>query len=159
MTVPFRYPAEPHVRKHEPKGYADYASYRPWLRDEFSFRCVYCLFRERWGLLRRTFEIDHFLPVSLNPDESADYRNLVYACGFLANASKGKRMLPAPCRVLVDASVRVHEDGTIHANDLEARRLVRMLGLDCLPDSPNSGCFGSGSSNWRERATRNCIGD
>ncbi len=37
---PFIYPARPHTRRHGPQGYAGYASYRPWLRDEFSFRCV-----------------------------------------------------------------------------------------------------------------------
>jgi hypothetical protein len=29
-------------------GYADTDSYRPWLRDEFAFRCVFCLVREQW---------------------------------------------------------------------------------------------------------------
>jgi hypothetical protein len=47
MTA-FNYPAEPHLRRHGPRGYADAASYRPWLRDEFAFRSVYCLFREQW---------------------------------------------------------------------------------------------------------------
>jgi hypothetical protein len=36
MTA-FTYPAEPHRRRHGPQGYADAASYRPWLRDEFAF--------------------------------------------------------------------------------------------------------------------------
>ena len=49
MTDPFSYPAAAHVRRHGPQGYADYPSYLPWLRDEFSFRCVYCLLREQWG--------------------------------------------------------------------------------------------------------------
>lgn len=71
MTSPFRYPAAAHVRRHGPQGYADYASYRPWLRDEFAFRCVYCLLREQWGLVRGTFAIDHFLPASVNPEQVA----------------------------------------------------------------------------------------
>ena len=45
----FVYPEVPHSRRHGPKGYADCYQYHPWLRDEFSFRCVYCLSRERWG--------------------------------------------------------------------------------------------------------------
>ena len=49
----FRYPAVPHARRHGPRGYADAESYRPWLRDEFTFRCVYCLFREQWGRSRQ----------------------------------------------------------------------------------------------------------
>ena len=60
MSAPFDYPA-PHLRRHGPMGYADYASYRPWLRDEFSFRCVYCLLREQWGRVRGLFDLDHFL--------------------------------------------------------------------------------------------------
>jgi hypothetical protein len=46
---PFDYPAVPLVRSHGPLGYSDYESYRAWLRDEFAFRCVYCLSREQWG--------------------------------------------------------------------------------------------------------------
>ena len=49
MTVPFVYPSTPHQRRHGPRGYADYGTYRPWLRDEFCFRCVFCLLREQWG--------------------------------------------------------------------------------------------------------------
>ena len=41
--TPFAYPSDPHQRMHGPAGYKDYAQYKPWLRDEFTFRCVYCL--------------------------------------------------------------------------------------------------------------------
>ena len=44
----FQYPRSALIRRHGPRGYADYVSYKPWLRDEFLFRCVYCLSRERW---------------------------------------------------------------------------------------------------------------
>jgi hypothetical protein len=37
MTAPFTYPATPEGRRRGPGGYADYESYRPWLRDEFAF--------------------------------------------------------------------------------------------------------------------------
>ena len=40
---PFDYPVASHQRRHGPRGYSQPESYRPWLRDEFSFRCVYCL--------------------------------------------------------------------------------------------------------------------
>lgn len=129
MSFPFQYPAEPRIRRHGPIGYADYASYRPWVRDEFSFRCVYCLFREQWGLVRRTFGIDHFLPVSLHPEAVVDYHNLVYACAA-CNDAKGAQILPDPCAVLVDKVVSVYDDGTIHARTPQAQFLIRMLGLD-----------------------------
>ena len=44
----FQYPSSPYTRRHGPCGYSDHTSYKPWLRDEFTFRCVYCLARERW---------------------------------------------------------------------------------------------------------------
>ena len=57
---PFVYPAQPHRRRHGPRGYAGYESYRDWLRDEFSFRCVYCLNHEQWVIAKGAFAIDHF---------------------------------------------------------------------------------------------------
>src|SRR5581483_1459836 len=111
MTA-FTYPAQPHVRRHGPQGYADYPSYRPWLRDEFTFRCVYCLVREQWGRVRRTFDIDHFLPVAQHPDEGTNYDNLLYSCAT-CNASKGSQRGHDPCQVFLRADVRVAADGSI----------------------------------------------
>ena len=51
----FDYPANRQERRHGPSGYASYESYRPWLRDEFEFRCVYCLKRETWGQVTGDF--------------------------------------------------------------------------------------------------------
>lgn len=129
MTPPFAYPRLPHVRRHGPRGYADYPSFRPWLRDEFAFRCVYCLRREQWGLVRGTFAVDHFLPVAVRPELTADYDNLVYACAT-CNTAKGARELPDPAEVLLRDDIRVAEDGTIGSDTPEGRRLIRVLGLD-----------------------------
>jgi hypothetical protein len=129
MTPPFAYPLLPHARRHGPRGYADYASFRPWLRDEFTFRCAYCLRREQWGLVRGTFAIDHFLPAAVRPDLATEYDNLVYACAT-CNAAKADRELPDPAEVLLRDDARVAEDGTIEADTPEARRLIRVLGLD-----------------------------
>jgi hypothetical protein len=41
LTV-FAYPRAARSRRHGPCGYAHYSLYKPWLRDEFQFRCVYC---------------------------------------------------------------------------------------------------------------------
>src|SRR5689334_17125465 len=99
MTTPFLYPARPHTRRHGPIGYTDLASFRPWLRDEFSFRCVYCLLREQWGRVRGIYEIDHFLPVVHQAQLTLDYANLLYACAT-CNAAKGGRDVPDPLIVL-----------------------------------------------------------
>jgi hypothetical protein len=99
------------------------------LRDEFTFRCVYCLRREQWGLVRGTFAVDHFLPAAVRPDLATEYDNLVYACAT-CNTAKSDRELPDPAEVLVRDDVRVAEDGTIEGDTPEARRLIRVLGLD-----------------------------
>jgi hypothetical protein len=129
MSAPFEYPLAPHARRHGPQGYADYASFRPWLRDEFSFRCVYCLLREQWGLVRSIYAIDHFLPVAHHPASVTDYDNLLYAC-VTCNTAKGARAVPDPLAVLTSAVVRVAKDGTIQAGNPEAARLIELLGLD-----------------------------
>ena len=128
MTA-FRYPLAPHVRRHGPRGYADVESYRPWLRDEFAFRCAYCLFREQWGRVKAGFALDHFLPVSVFPGNQGVYGNLIYAC-VACNQSKGTLLLPDPTQVLVDEAVFVGDDGRIEGTTREARRLIRLLGLD-----------------------------
>ena len=43
LPAPFAYPTTPHTRRHGPRGYKNYKEYKPFLRDEFAFRCVYCL--------------------------------------------------------------------------------------------------------------------
>src|ERR1043166_7359905 len=125
----FTYPAGPHARRHGPRGYAGYDSYRPWLRDEFAFRCVFCLLREQWGRVRGTFDIDHFLPVASHPEHERTYDNLLYSCAT-CNAAKGRQIVPDPTQALLAGDVQVKEDGTIEGRTPAARRLIRVLGLD-----------------------------
>lgn len=88
MSGLFEYPANGHVRRHGPQGYASHESYCPWLRDEFAFRCVFCLNRESMGHELGEFAIDHFLPVAFRPDLATDYDNLLYVCTG-CNLAKG----------------------------------------------------------------------
>ena len=88
------YPADSHERRHGPLGYVDYKSYKPWLRDEFTFRCVYCLWREAWCADGdSSFGVDHVRPRALHPEQSCDYDNLVYAC-CRCNSVKQDVLLP-----------------------------------------------------------------
>ena len=48
LPQPFAYPTKAHDRRHGPRGYTHPEPFKLWLRDEFQFRCVYCLVRERW---------------------------------------------------------------------------------------------------------------
>ena len=129
MAAAFRYPTRPHVRKHSPQGYADYASYRPWLRDEFTFRCVYCHTREQWGQVKGMYDLDHFVPQAYEPQKRAQYGNLLYACKA-CNGAKGDQTTPDPSQVLTSDDVQVYADGSIQGLSAEAERLVWLLGLD-----------------------------
>jgi hypothetical protein len=129
----FAYPAEPHRRKHGPTGYTDYESYRDWLRDEFSYRCVFSLFRETWPQTR--FHIDHLISQNERPDLVCDYDNLILLEGRL-NLVKGKRRVPDPCKVALGKCLLVctsgERIGCIEACDGSkvGEQIIRVLRLD-----------------------------
>ncbi len=127
MTHAFTYPPGPLVRRHGPAGYKDHRPYRPWLRDDFTFRCVYCLVRERWGRVTGEFGLDHFVPQVLEPDKAADYENLLYACH---TCNQGRHMLPDASLSLTSANLRVYPDGTLKGLSADAERVIRVLCLN-----------------------------
>ena len=132
VTV-FDYPHTQHVRRHGPSGYADYDSYRDWLRDEFSFRCVFCLRREQWDRCLATFHIDHFVSQHAEPEKSLDYDNLLYVCAS-CNSVKGSLTVPDPCEVKYGECLRVLDDGRIDALNPTGQLLVGLLALNA-PDA------------------------
>src|ERR1051325_2301343 len=85
---PFDYPVKSHKRRHNPSAYRDYHSFKSFLRDEFIFRCVYCLSRETWNLNDDFFGVEHFQPKRDNWRETGGYFNLLYACNH-CNSAKG----------------------------------------------------------------------
>ena len=126
---PFRYPQSPLRRKHGPIGYSKYQHYRPWLRDEFDFRCVYCLKREQWGSHDSDHELDHQVAKSIAPKLCRKYTNLAYSCAN-CNRRKGAKRLPAPEYLGYGACMEVLHDGRIvHHNEL-GERLIDELALD-----------------------------
>jgi hypothetical protein len=106
-----------------------YDSYRPWLRDEFDFRCVYCLKRETWGQVTSEFELDHFAPQTLDPQLRLDYFNLVYACQR-CNSVKRDQTVGDPYRLLRSTLTATLPDGSLRALDRDTQRLVRQLDLN-----------------------------
>jgi hypothetical protein len=132
--MPFIFATEPHVRKHGPGGYDRYQTYKDWLRDEFNFRCVYCLERERWypnG--QASFGVDHVRPKG-NAEYAhliCHYPNLVYACNR-CNSAKQDRILIDPCNVAFADHLQIDEEGEIVGLTVEGRRLINILGLDLL---------------------------
>ena len=128
----FNYPETRTKRIHGPVGYSSYESFRPWLRDEFTFRCVYCLKRETWGQVTGDFELDHFHPQSFAAERSLDYFNLVYACRR-CNLVKLAQRVEDPLTVLSSDGVTTLPDGTLTSDRRDAIRLIRQLDLN----SPN----------------------
>ncbi len=125
----YAYPREPHVRRHGPSGWKTYRRYQPWLRDDFAFRCVFCLVRERWNDMRRSFHIDHFLPQALRPDLGHEYTNLLLLCPS-CNETKRTALVPDPCQIALAACLQVRSDGTIEALNTDGERLILELALD-----------------------------
>ncbi len=125
----FDYAEPQEQRRHGPAGYAAYESYRPWLRDEFDFRCVYCLQRETWGRITSEFELDHFEPQSMNPQLRLDYLNLVYSCRR-CNAVKRNQTVADPFILLRATHVTPLPDGSLRPNDSDTQRLIRQLDLN-----------------------------
>jgi hypothetical protein len=127
---PFHYPDAPHTRRHGPQGYVYHESYRPWLRDEFAFRCVYCLARERWGKGHYGFQVDHLMPQSIDSSRAQDYDNLFYACATCNKMKSDAEDVPDPCLTAFGHCVTVHDDGTISAINSLGIMLIKILRLD-----------------------------
>lgn len=128
----FDYPTQKHVRRHGPVGYSDYESYREWLRDEFCFRCVFCLRREQWWPGGSSFHIDHFVPQAINPNLKCEYDNLLYVCAT-CNSKKSDLDVPNPCEFALGECVVVLPDGKIESRNETGELLIDLLRLDDHP--------------------------
>ena len=130
LPVPFVYPPEEHRRRHCPAGYRNYKAFKPWLRDDFTFRCVYCLFREAWYPdWQSSFSVDHIVPQVSAPDRVCDYENMVYACTACNSAKQDVEVLD-PTASSLREHLRVRDDGSIDALTVEGQDLIDQLGLD-----------------------------
>ncbi len=127
-TQPYAYPARPHRRRHGPAGYSTYESYRPWLEDEFTFRCIYCLNRKVWSPTN-IWAIDHLISQDEDPRLVCDYNNLVFACQF-CNQQKLANRVPDPCRVAYGNCLHVESDGKVMPLNRHGERLVNVIRLN-----------------------------
>jgi hypothetical protein len=76
-------------RRSHPPVYGNYKQYKPLLREEFNYRCAYCLLHEGQEGLGggfHNFQIDHFRPVQTFPALVSVYANLYYACRWCNRA-------------------------------------------------------------------------
>ena len=130
------YPRTPHSRRHGPRGDTETRAYKPWLRDEFTFQCVFCLIRERWrpdG--QEEFVVDHITPRSaytdsVDPSRIHDYDNLCYAC-CSCNRNRQDAVLPFDFgRESIAQHVEFASDGTFEPLSVEGRFLIRVCHLN-----------------------------
>jgi hypothetical protein len=121
----------PHKRKHGPHGYSRYTSYKAWLRDEFDFRCVYCLFRETWSPQgQAAFCVDHVLPKRQFPDQINRYDNLVYVCARCNALKEDVDLGLDPCQIPLGEHVYVTTQGLVEALTSQGAYLVDILRLN-----------------------------
>jgi len=125
---PFAYPTEPHCRRHGPGGYTNYQRYRPWLEDEFVFRCIYCLKRMVWAPTD-VWSVDHIIPQDEAEELACIYDNLVLACQC-CNRMKSNQRVPDPGLVAYGQCLRVGSEGAIIPLNKLGNRLVRALRLN-----------------------------
>lgn len=144
LPSPVIYLPKPHQRRHGPAGYRNYQDYKPWLRDEFTFRCVYCLERELWYPDRQaSFSGDHVEPQKDAPSRVCDYTNLVYSC-TRCNSYKRRVRLIDPTAVGLGIHLRVDErTGVIRAVEINGKPsrdgelIIRLLHLNEDPAITN----------------------
>jgi hypothetical protein len=128
--MPFEYPTAAHARIHGPKGYTNYKSFKPWLRDEFVFHCVYCLERERWSIYgASSFSVDHVKAKVDYPELKCDYENLIYACVRCNSWKNDTEELPDPTQTPYGNLIEIR-NGRAVAIDPLGRVIIDHLHLD-----------------------------
>jgi hypothetical protein len=131
MIEAFLYGSTVHPRRHGPDGYTTYRAYKDWLRDEFTFRCVYCLSRERWYLNGSdSFAVEHSVPQSRAPDLALSYDNLLYSCNRCNSLKTDLEGVLDPCSEPMFQHVAVRPDGTIEAFTILGAELVDAVDLN-----------------------------
>jgi hypothetical protein len=128
---PYAFPKLAHKRRHGPTGHKLYRGYKPWLRDEFGFRCVYCLTRETWADDgHNRFSADHVKAKSKHVALTNDYDNLVYCCQRCNTLKSTKIGLPDPCEASLKTHLKLLRTGRFIGITPEGKRLVEYLLLN-----------------------------
>lgn len=137
---PFEYPTELHTRRHSPStDLKKNSDFKPFLRDEFVFSCVYCLARDTWQWDPGATGVEHWHPKSKFPEEATSYPNLLHTCNY-CNRVKGNEVPKEswhPERTApFGKHMRILETGWIEALTRKGGAIIKALQLnrDPLPD-------------------------
>lgn len=75
-------------RSSAPISTRDYRRFRPYVREDFSECCAYCLLPEILAGGEANFELDHFRPQSIFSHLIHDFRNIYYSCHVCNNTKR-----------------------------------------------------------------------
>lgn len=109
--------------------YRNYRSYLDFLRDDFDFRCGYCLHRETWDQ-PASFEIDHWNSSKEPPELRAQYANLVYSCRTCNLQKLQVRLTLQPLRDNLSMHLSYSESGLAVPLTPRGKAFVRQLSLN-----------------------------
>src|SRR5207247_1861052 len=110
------HPILPNAQQHGPTGYKAYQAFKPWLRDEFKFKCVFCLVRETWYPNGdAAFSVEHLKPQHIDKRGILDYENLYYSCLTCNSVKRAVWPIADPCADAYCNHLKVITDGTVDA--------------------------------------------
>lgn len=69
---------------------SDYRAYRQHVRSDFDESCAYCLLSEIFAAGEENFELDHYRPQSIFPEDKLNYYNIYYSCHPCNNIKRAK---------------------------------------------------------------------
>lgn len=98
------------------KTFANYRSFKPYLRTDFKMKCGYTDCRDFWFGGPKAFHIDHFKPKSKFPELETSYSNLVYCCSYVnVLKSDDENEYLDPCNVNYNEHFERDNEGNIFA--------------------------------------------
>lgn len=102
-------------RQLSPPKYSDYSKFKPHLRIEFLYTCVYCGLFEIESASEDNFEVEHYVPQNKCMAMECDYSNLLYSCSTCNGIKSGYwptkeqraqgRYILNPCRHDVESHI------------------------------------------------------
>ncbi len=128
------------IQKQKPKRkctktYAQYTSFKLYIREDFNKRCGYCDDLDIYHGGVRGYQIDHFKPHSISKFSylKEEYENLVYSCPFCNRAKSNKWEdidgFIDPCEEEYDNHLERNNKGQIISKSIRGVYIYKNLNL------------------------------
>ena len=114
------------------KVYANYPSFKPYLREDFNRRCGYCDCDDYHSGGSRGYQIDHFKPKDKFIELKEEYSNLVYSCPYCNRAKWSKWKddgFVDPCEDEYESHLYRNEKGMICYSTERGRYIFEEMNL------------------------------